>query len=145
MTLTVGESDGPITDAAFIKAMEIDSTGKSPFATFKRYKNFWIFGDYQGSPQKVNILINGEVMTIDAPKAASSRRNLNNVNSPQILEFGKYLWISSDKNGNAVGFDKNDEGVVIAIASITQILPDARGWIDFYKVVTTSGDYPKYP
>ena len=78
----MGDQDGPITDAAFIKAMEIDSTGKSPFATFRRFKNFWIFGDYQGAPQKVNILINGEVMTIDAPKTASSLRNLNNVNSP---------------------------------------------------------------
>ena len=126
--------------------MEIDSAGKSPFATFRRYKNFWIFGDYQGAPQKVNILINGEVMTIDAPIAASSLRNLNSAsNSPQILEFGKYLWISSDKNGDGVGFDQNDEGVVIAIASLTQIVPDARGWIDFYKVVTTSGDYPKEP
>ena len=83
-------------------------------------------------------------MTIDEPKAASRMRNLA-ANSPQILEFGKYLWISSDKNQNGVGFDQNDEGVVIAIASLTQILPDARGWIDFYKVVTTSGDYPKEP
>ena len=119
LTLTVSESDSPITDAAFIKAMEIDSTGKSPFSTFRRFKNFWVFGDYQGTPQKVNILINDEVLTIDSPKAVSSLRNLGASNSPQILEFGKYLWISSDKNGEGVGFDQNDEGVVIAIASLT--------------------------
>ena len=71
------------------------------FATYSRYKDFWIFADDKSGTSS------GQVKVIAKDKLIKFVSN-----EADVVQYGKYAWLSTDKAPGA------DENIVIAISSM---------------------------
>ena len=106
------------------QALEInDDADPTRFASFQRYGDFWVFGDDQNGAQKVTVLAEGANQVIEITQPLSD-----------VVEFGRYVWISSDNDGDA-----SKENIIIAISAMTSIAEDnIQGKIEFHRLVPTT-------
>ena len=103
-TFQLSYEDEPLSEL-MSEALEVNGVDDiTRYATYSRYKDFWIFADDQ------NATASGKVTAIAKDKVINFSSNEVNV-----VEYGKHAWMSTDTNAG------DEENILVAISSMTSI------------------------